>query len=237
MSINVPPQIVERREYSENRLTTFREALVKRGARSIIGRSAFVYATGSIARGDASNHSDLDAFVVSDDDRSGNPLLSDLRTIELQASLIATAKEQALPEFSDDGKFLKRHSLSEMLTKLGTAEDDYENLFTARILLLLESRPILGDAKYDDAIEKILSEYWRDYAGHEGRFLPVYLTNDIIRYWKVLCLNYEANTRKGPDTKRRATNYKLKFSRLLTCYSALLISMRVAQRPEEYQPD
>lgn len=64
---------------------------------------------------------------------------------------------------------------------------------------------------------------WRDYPGNESAFLPVYLTNDIIRYWKVLCLNYEANTRDARDpNKRRLINYKLKHSRLLTCYSAIL---------------
>lgn len=110
-----------------------------------------------------------------------------------------------------------------MTEKLGGRDDDYENLFTARMLLLLESRPLLGGAMYERAIDDVLGEYWRDFSDNADDFLPIYLTNDIIRYWKVLCLNYEANTRRTEDpNKRRLINYKLKHSRLLTCYSAIL---------------
>src|SRR5206468_800733 len=91
----------------------------------------------------------------------------------------------------------------------------------ARLLLLLESRAVMGDVVYDRAIKSVVATYWRDYAGNERHFVPVFLTNDITRYWKVLCLGYEAH---GDDTleERRLRNYKLKYSRLLTCYSAIL---------------
>jgi len=51
------------------------------------------------------------------------------------------------------------------------------------------------------------------------------LTNDILRLWRTFCVNYEARTRSEPawqKAKRKLKNYKLKHSRLLTCYSALL---------------
>ena len=45
--------------------------------------------------------------------------------------------------------------------------------------------------------------------------------NDVLRFWRTLCINYEAGTDHTPE-KRRAKNFKLKYSRLLTCYSAIV---------------
>lgn len=51
-----------------------------------------------------------------------------------------------------------------------------------------------------------------------------------MRLWKTLCVNYEAFTVREPREKlaeRKLKNYKLKNSRVLTCYSALLFLMQV----------
>jgi hypothetical protein len=55
--------------------------------------------------------------------------------------------------------------------------------------------------------------------------MPAFLANDILRMWRTFCVNYEARTQTAPPdrkAKRKLKNYKLKHSRLLTCYSALL---------------
>lgn len=188
-----------------------------------MGDFATVYATGSFGRGEASRYSDLDVFILTESDEKGRLCLTPLDTIRVQAALIEAAQLENLPRFSDDGAYLKPHSLSDMKEKLGGRDDDYENLFTARILLLLESRPLIGEVMYQRAIDSVLDEYWKDEARNQSDFLPIYLTNDIIRYWKVLCLNYEANARRSEDkNKQRLNNYKLKNSRILTCYSAIL---------------
>jgi len=44
--------------------------------------------------------------------------------------------------FSNDGEFLRILYLEDMLEQLGGREDDYLNYFTARMLLLLESKPL-----------------------------------------------------------------------------------------------
>jgi hypothetical protein len=99
------------------------------------------------------------------------------------------------------------------------------NTFTARLLLLLESRPLVGDAAYNRFVEAVVDAYWRDYKDHQTEFMPAFLANDILRMWRTFCVNYEARTRTAPKkekVKRKVKNYKLKHSRLLTCYSALL---------------
>ena len=55
--------------------------------------------------------------------------------------------------------------------------------------------------------------------------MPTFLTNDILRLWRTFCVNYEARTERVPElekAKGKLKNYKLKHSRLLTCYSAIL---------------
>jgi predicted nucleotidyltransferase len=196
-----------------------------RAIEPLLGDFATLYATGSYGRGEASDHSDLDVFILTETDSEKRPKLRPLDTIRVQAALIDAATQEGLPPFSDEGAYLKPHTITDMIEKLGGPDDDYENLFTARMLLLLESRPIVGSLMYERAIDRVLDEYWRDFDENAERFLPIYLTNDLVRYWKVLCLNYEANTRYASNlNKRRLNNYKLKHSRLLTCYSALLTS-------------
>jgi hypothetical protein len=236
MSVDLGPVLEDRRDFSRLRLDAIRASLTKRGAGEILGASGLVYATGSMARGDASSHSDLDAFILSHES-DGKRALTNLDSIRLKSALIDVVRGERLPDFSDDGKYLTVHTVDEMLTKLGTAEDDYENLFTARMLLLLESVPLLGDDAYHGVLQRVVDKYWTDYQGNESDFLPVFLTNDIVRYWKVLCLNYEAFTSTDAAPKRRHQNYKLKFSRLLTCYSAIVYLLALVRTNGRTRPE
>lgn len=235
--------IDERREFTVLRLQEFKGALTD-NAEKVTENTACVYVTGSGGRGEMSSHSDLDVFIVSDivvsdiesssEDaaQAAKPKLSNLDAILLKAELIRAIRTPGLkfPDFSKDGKFLEGHTVHDLCLNLGKPEDDHANTFTARLLLLLESKPILGVDTYRRVIDKVIDSYWRDYDEHQSDFRPVFLINDIIRMWKTLCINYEAFTEKKPDekrAKRKLSNYKLKHSRALTCYSAVVYLMQV----------
>jgi hypothetical protein len=130
------------------------------------------------------------------------------------------------PPFSNDAQYLEIHSLNEMLDKLGGAEDDFKNFFTARMLLLLESRPVYGQQAYKRILTQIIGAYFRDYHDHTGDFRPLFLVNDILRFWKTLCLNFENRRNRTEDraqkNKHHLRNLKLKFSRLLICFSTVI---------------
>ncbi|CAD7034415.1 hypothetical protein REJC140_03314 [Pseudorhizobium endolithicum] len=99
--------------------------------------------------------------------------------------------------------------------------------------MLLESKPLLGDDVYADVIRTVIKAYWRDYEDHKDEFMPAYLTNDILRLWRTFCVNYEARTERKPDpnkAKGKVKNYKLKHSRMLTCFSALLYLLTIYKR-------
>lgn len=227
--MKVPDLLDERRSLTEKRLRELVDELQTTGAAEIADKSACVYATGSVGRGEMSAESVLDIFIIRD--KASGSRLTNLNEIRLKARLIEAARKLKFPDFSGDGEYVKSYDIQEdFIKKLGTRKDDYHNVLTARLLLLLESRPILGGEVYKAAIDKLLSVYWRDYDRNSKHFLPVFLTNDILRFWKTLCLNYEERSSDSNIGKRRLLNYKLKYSRLLTCYSGVLYLLAVLVR-------
>lgn len=237
-------ELTNRRSQTEERISALRGKLA--GAEKIAAGKACVYATGSFGRREASIHSDLDLFIVSkmgnERGTDGKPhsLLKRLDDIRIKADLIEVTQELKIPEFSGDGKYLVHYSVQQLTETLGKPEDDALNTFTARLLLLLESHPLLEASVYKDVIEEVVAPYWKDFADHKGDFVPAFLTNDILRLWRTFCVNYEANTSSEPteeNAKRKSKNYKLKHSRLLTCYSALLYLLAIFRRQNTVSPD
>lgn len=210
----------QRMTFSKDTLQKIRAHLTGRPACS--RPDLCIFAAGSLARHETGRSSDLDLFFIGDRaNRATNERsISRLQEIEAFADLVRLNAELELEPFSGDGRYLKIHELSDIIAGTGTAEDDSENLFTTRLLLLLESKPIAGDAVYDRAVEKVLEMYFRDGRGRKG-FRPLFLLNDILRYWRTLCLNYE-RARQEPGKPWWKVNLNLKFPRKLTVFSTVL---------------
>jgi predicted nucleotidyltransferase len=157
-------ELADRRGETASRIVKLRDRLSD--AESLVKGKACVYMTGSFGRCEASYHSDLDLFIVGK--RDGNPgyerkegsLLKRLDEICVKAELIEATRESNLPEFSGDGRYLTHYSVHEFTKTLGTPEDDVTNTFTARLLLLLESRPLLEEPVYREIIEEVIAAYW-----------------------------------------------------------------------------
>jgi len=148
-----------RRSYAATRMEQFREELKQ--SREILTNKACVYAIGSFGRCEASPHSDLDLFIAGRDTGEATELRR-LDEILVKAELIEATRKLSIPEFSGDGEYLRRYSIDELVKTLGTPEDDVTNTFTARLLLLLESRPVVENTVYHDVIEHVVAAYWRD---------------------------------------------------------------------------
>ncbi len=229
-----------RRKIVNSRLDKLTKKLEK--ASNLAEGKACVYLIGSYGRGEASKYSDLDLFIVGRGTKNEREL-KNLDEILIKAELIEATRKLKFPEFSGDGEYLTHYTVDDLVETLGTRDDDKTNTFTARLLLLLESRPLLEENFYSDVISKVIAAYWKDYESHESDFVPAFLVNDILRLWRTFCVNYEAGTKKENETpdqkaKRKLKNYKLKHSRLLTCYSALVYLMAVmAERGTVSQND
>ena len=218
----------ERREYSSNKLQELKSNLTK--AQSLLGDKGCIYVTGSFARGEASEFSDLDAFILSlptelaQSEVEENKKVSNLDEICIKADLIDAIQKMYLPKFSGDGEYLQLHTIHSLNKHLGTPQDDALNTFTARLLLLLESKPLFGEKVYSVGIRTVIDQYWRDYPENQTEFVPGFLVNDILRLWRTFCVNYELGAASTPEesrARRKLKNYKLKHSRMLTCYSAV----------------
>ena len=236
----MPPVLAARRQQSEEGLARIR-ALAGERLAAIVGEEPLaIYATGSFGRHEATfpGGSDLDVFFLYDPD-DGDPAakLPRLRFIELAAELIRIARDLGFEEFSRDGEYLIVHNVRYIGEQLGSRHEDAENGFTTRLLLLLESEPLFNDALYEKVIADVVGFYFEDFPGSAGGFRPTFLLNDILRFWRTLCLNYEHKRRSKRRLAQDSTegdealgdsvwraesaleNFKLRFSRLSTCYS------------------
>ncbi|MGI0135269.1 MAG: nucleotidyltransferase domain-containing protein, partial [Candidatus Micrarchaeaceae archaeon] len=237
-------ELANRRKKTAERFAALRHLLSS--AETLAHGKACVFATGSFGRGEASRYSDLDVFIVGRNSRepeSDDATASQLKNLDaicIKAKLIEATRKLYIPEFSGDGRYLTHYSVYELTKTLGTEHDDVTNTFTARLLLLLESQPLL-EARAHKAIKReVIDAYWRDYKGRERVFNPAFLANDILRLWRTFCVNYEARTERAPRKERakgKLKNYKLKHSRLLTCYSGLIYLLAVYEGKGTVSPE
>lgn len=242
--------LAERRASSDARIETFRAALLREipthERDELLGEHTCIYAVGSGGRGELSLYSDLDLFLV----KHGEPRRVD--EIRLQSAVIRALRSEGFEDPSNDASFLKLHAAEALIERLGEPRDDSENTFTVRMLLLLESRALLGEGAHAELAKKSLDAYWKNTEAHREDYLPIILLNDIIRYWRMLLLNYESKTAEkqrslerrhpvldSPERKkaeieleadRNFRSYKLRFSRCLLCYSSVAYLMAEAIR-------
>ncbi len=208
-------KLQQRAANAELKLNSVRQAVAKHLAKKPMHYSGFC--CGSLGRGDFGKTSDLDIFVFSKKDEDERTRLSDR---ELLSELISVNKELSFPEFSNDGMFLKILSFPEMKKSIGYPKDDEKNLFTSRMLMLLESKPLFNENLYNSQMNEIVNLYFRDDVDRHS-FKPLFLLNDILRFWRTLCLNYEI-VRNDTTKPFRKKNINLKFSRMLTVFATIL---------------
>jgi predicted nucleotidyltransferase len=191
-----------------------------------------VFCSGSLARQEVGANSDLDLLVISESD----PTIAEAHVQEsFKKELVEINAKLKFPPFSNDGEYLAFHTINDLKNKTGSKKDDVENLFTVRMLFLLEGKPLHDKQRYDRFLKEIIFHYYRDKKDDEI-FYPIFLLNDILRYWRTLCLNYEE---RRHDTSRpwRKKNVNLKFSRMLTVFSTVscLISVPMSDPIDLFQ--
>lgn len=228
--------ITDRRIFSNDRIESLKSKLETAGSATHFDSLA-IFVAGSFGRLEGSQHSDIDLFFVSKKPRKEYQEIN-IPQIRLLSEVITIGDSLNFPQFSNDGQFLKILFLDEMLNGLGSAFDDMTNHFTARMLLLLESKSIFGLPTYEYALSQTVESYFRDYEHHPKDFRPTFIINDILRYWKTLCLNYEHRrnqVEQRQKIKQKVKNFKLKFSRLMTCFAtvAALCTYKETITPED----
>ena len=214
-------QIAE--EYSEKILNELRDEI-----KSCVSGSDFsIVTTGSFARREASEVSDIDYFFIfeNNDDPKKIKAVCEAAKIEIQKIV------NKMP--STTGAFGGKSFIEDMLNNIG-GNNDTNNKLTRRILLLLESDWIFGKDRLVVFRRRILDRYVKNtITDHQ---LCRFLLNDIIRYYRTICVDFEYKTEE--ESKPWGTrNVKLAFSRKLLYFSGVLVVGETAQRTYRVKMD
>lgn len=114
--------------------------------------------------------------------------------------------------------------------KIGKHGEDVRT-FAKRLLLLLETQPVYNDAEYEATVGAVVDMYAKDYVDKDPRKEWGFLLNDLIRYFRSICVNYQWDFRND-GRKWRIRNVKLRHSRLVM-YGGLLALLGECSRDRE----
>lgn len=194
-----------------------------------------IYACGSMGRLEMTDSSDLDLFFVTENNDPQCTPISNLDKYNFFSALYNVNSKLKYQDPSKGGMYWE-FTPKENLLDIGSRQEDYNNSFTARMLLLLESKPLYNENAYRKIVKETIDRYFCDYADYPDEFYPLFLMNDILRYWYTLTLNYEyRRDDKDDPNKRYWKRLKLKYARLITCYSMLACMYHKNISPEYVQ--
>jgi predicted nucleotidyltransferase len=179
---------------------------------------------GSLGRMEASEESDADLIVVL---RDGTP---EAVQGEVQAHLYALLERLCIPLPNPEGLFAQPCTIETLCGQVGSFYEDIKTV-GKRLLLLLESQPVYEDKEYHNISQRILEKYSAHYTQEDPTKEWTFLLNDLIRYFRALCVNYQF-TFDTDNPKWALRNIKLRHSRLIM-YGGMLALLGEASKERD----
>ena len=166
---------------------------------------------GSYARREATKGSDIDYFFL-----ATNNDISSLRERQTAfEDFVRMHTNLQLP--ASDGVFAEPLPVND-ICRIGGQGDSNVTL-TRRMLLLLEGEWLFNESGFHDVRSRLLEKYLYDQPGEDK--ICMFLLNDIIRYWRTICVDLEQKI-YADNKPREIRLIKLRFSRMLLYASGVL---------------